>query len=274
MSKVDFSACISKIKNQKVDRPNKATAGTLSGHAAGEPFEKKVYHILKEMYPSCIYKQYEYLNDIYLKHPRHITVEQRYALLDSPTALFLLSRGDKATREWSPQNIFEEKQNDTADILFYDDGIYDIIDVKTRNKSKDAQPPNIISAYKLAKMCALMIDNAEYDNIHIDYVEIDWIEDGDYLKCTDSHHGDLFKANPETLYINWAAAMQIQFHVCNLDQSWKGTREEWARHYLKVFVTSAEHRCQTMREQYVLPFLKYIKDIKDVSKAKENTLFD
>lgn len=260
MNKVDFISVVSSMRNQLVDRPNKATAGTLSGHAAGEPFEKSVYRKLKEMYPDCIFKQYEYLNDIYLKHPKHITVEQRYALLESPTALFLLSRGDKATKEWSPTNIFEEKQNDTADILYYKNGFYDIIDVKTRNRSKTAMPPNIISAYKLAKMCALMIDNEEYENINIDYVEIDWVENGANLKCTNAHHGDLFKANPEKLYINWAAAMQVQFHVCDLDQSWQGTREEWARHYLKVFVTSAEHRCQRMREMYVLPFLKYIKN--------------
>lgn len=260
MNKVDFSTVVSSVKNQTVDRPNKASAGTLSGHAAGEPFEKCVYHILKEMYSKNIFKQYEYLNDIFLRHPKHITVEQRHALLDSPTALFLLSRGDKATREWSPANIFEEKQNDTADILYYENGFYDIIDVKTRNVSKSAQPPNIISAYKLAKMCALMIDNEEYDSINIDYVEIDWVEKDSYLICTNAHHGDLFKANPKELYINWAAAMQVQFHVCDLDQSWNGTKEEWARCYIKVFVTSAEQRCKKMHEMYVLPFLKYIKN--------------
>lgn len=258
MDRVDFRHLVTNMRNQKVDRPNKATSGTLSGHAAGEPFEKCVYHKLKDMYPNRIFKQYEYLNDIYLKHPKHITVEQRYALLNSPTALFLLSRGDKATKEWSPNNIFEEKQNDTADILYYEDGFYDIIDVKTRNRSKSAMPPNIISAYKLAKMCALMIDNEEYNNINIDYIEIDWVENGNLLTSTGAHHGDLFKANPETLYINWAAAMQIQFHVCNLDQSWEGTRKEWAIQYLKVFVESAKARCQKMLDTYVTPFLKYI----------------
>ena len=259
-NKVDFNQLISEMRNQTVERPNKASSGTLSGHAAGEPFEKCVYHNLKAKYPTKIFKQFEYLNDVYLRHPKHITVEQRYALFNSPTALFLISRGDKATRDWSPTNIFEEKQNDTADILYYDNGFYDIIDVKTRNKSKAAMAPNIISAYKLAQMCALMIDNEEYDNINIDYVEIDWVENKGELKSVDAHHGDLFKANPATLYINWAAAMQIQFHVCDLDQSWTQSREKWAREYLKVFVKSAEHRCDRMRERYIIPFLKYIQD--------------
>lgn len=258
MSKVDFNRLLFDIRNQTVDRPNRASSGTLSGHAAGEPFEKCVYHKLKKMYPTNIFKQYEYLNDLYLRNPMNITVEQRHALLDSPTALFLLSRGEKATREWSPICVFEEKQNDTADIVYYEKGFYDIIDVKTRNSGKSAMPPNIISAYKLAKMCALMIDNKEYDNINIDYIEIDWIEGDNVLICTDAHHGDLFKANPEKLYINWAAAMQIQFHVCDLDQSWQGNRDEWARHYLKVFVESAKIRCQKMVDMYITPFIKYI----------------
>lgn len=261
MSKLDLKKLTYEIRGKKVDRPNKATSGALSGHAAGEPFEKCVYQNLKTFYPEKIFKQHEYLNDIYLKNPKHITIKQRYALLDSPTALFLLSRGDKATKAWTPQNIFEEKQNDTADILYYNDGVYNIIDVKTRNKSKTAMPPNIISAYKLAKMCALMIDNEEYDTININYIEVDWIEEGIYLKCIDAHHGDLFKANPEKLYINWAAAMQVQFHVCDLDQSWTQSKEEWARHYLKFFVKSAEKRCQRMREMYILPFLKYIEKL-------------
>lgn len=257
MSKVDFKQLVSDIKKLTVERPNKASAGTLSGHAAGEPFEKCVYHYLKERYPHQIFKQYEYLNDIYLRHPKHITLSQKKALFDSPTALFLLSRSDSATKNWSPNHVFEEKQNDTADILFYQDGFYNIIDVKTRNHSKVAQAPNIISAYKLAQMCALMIDNEEYDNLNIDYIEIDWIEEQGQLKCVDTHHCNLFKTNPDKLYINWAAGMQIQFHVCDADQSCTLSKQEWARQYLRAFVKSAEHRCERMREMYITPFLKY-----------------
>ena len=258
MANVDFKKLIDNMIGHKVERPNKAISGTLSGHAAGEPFEKSVYHKLKELYPDCIFKQYECLNDIYLRNPKHITVEQRYALMDSPVVLFLLSRGNKATKEWSPSHVFEEKQDDTADILYYENGSYDLIDVKTRNSNKSAMPPNIISAYKIAKMCALMIDNEDYNNINIDYIEIDWVENEDCLEAIKAHHGNLFRANPETLYINWSAALQIQFHVCDLDQSWKGSHEEWARRYLKTFVHSAENRCQKMRNEYITPFLKYI----------------
>ena len=217
-----------------------------------------VYHNLKSKYPQFIYKQYEFLNDISLRNPQHITVEQRYALFDSPTALFLLSRGKSATNSWAPDNVFEEKQNDTADILYFENGCYDIIDVKTRNIDKNAMEPNIISASKLAKACAIMIDNDDFESINIDYIEVDWKENGEKLKAIDAHHANLFKANPHTLYINWAAAMQIQFHVCDLDQTWNGTRKEWAKEYLTVFVASAKSRCDKMYKDYIKPYLKYI----------------
>lgn len=42
MGRVDFARLVSEITGQTVERPNKAGAGTLSGHAAGEPFEKLV----------------------------------------------------------------------------------------------------------------------------------------------------------------------------------------------------------------------------------------
>jgi hypothetical protein len=60
------------------------------------------------------------------------------------------------------------------------------------------------------------------------------------------------------LYINWAAAMQIQFHVCNLDQEFNGTIEQWAKTYLKHFVVQVYRRSEYMIEKYAKPFEKYI----------------
>ncbi|MBQ6378730.1 MAG: HincII family type II restriction endonuclease [Prevotella sp.] len=261
MKGINFDNITKTIKGQRVDRPNRASAGTLSGHAAGEPFEKCVLNILKKKYKGKIFKQYEFLNDLFLKNPKHITKEDKYALIDSPTAQFLLSRGDSATSKWAPDNLFEERQNDTADILYFESGFYNIIDVKTRNLEKTAQPPNIISAYKLAQMCAYMIENKEYNSICIDYIGVDWREDksAGKLVCEDAQHVCLFKVKPSELYINWAAALQIQFHPHNVDQSWEGSIEEWARGYLRHFVDSAQQRCDKMRKKFIKPFLKYTK---------------
>ena len=143
MNIIDYDSLIEELVGLVVERPNKADNGTLSGHAAGEPFEKLTYHLLKDKYAGKIFKQFEYLNDLYLKNPRNISVEARKALFESPVALFLLSRSDKATRDWNPENVFAEKQDDTADILWYDDGKFDLIDVKTRNMSKRAMAPSL-----------------------------------------------------------------------------------------------------------------------------------
>lgn len=236
----------------------KPLSGTLSGHAAGEPFDKHVYAEIKKQFPTKTFRQYEYLNNLFTKNLDATSVEARNSLFNSPTVLFLLSRGKNATDKWSMETPFEEKQNDTADILVVENGKYEIIDIKTRNMSKIAQSPNIISAYKLAQLCAKMIDNEDYNTFTINYFEIDWDLEGDKLICKNAHKSNLFKSKPENLYINWAAAMQVQFHVCDLDQSFQGDMKKWAKEYLKHFVTQARKRSEDMIKKFVKPFEKYI----------------
>ena len=257
MSIVNYKNLLKTIIGSSVPKP---ISETLSGHAAGEPFDKHVYSELKKVFPNRTFRQYEYLNDLFSKNPRVITFENRLNLFNSPTVMFLLSRGKSATTKWSIDNPFEEKQNDTADILVVDNNFYEIIDIKTRNISKKAQPPNIISAYKLAQTCAKMIDNQEFDNFTIQYFGIDWELENDNLVCKNAHAVNLFKAKPDTLYINWAAAMQIQFNVDDLDQTFKGNIEKWAREYLKHFVSQAKQRAEDMIVRFVKPFEKYIKE--------------
>ena len=253
---VRYESLINKVKGTSVPKP---ISGTLSGHAAGEPFDKHVYAAIKKQFPKHTFRQYEYLNDLFNRNPNVIGFDARQELFNSPTVLFLLSRGKNATDKWSIENPFEEKQNDTADILVVKDNFYELIDIKTRNVSKSSQPPNIISAYKLAQLCAKMIDNKEFDNFTINYFEVDWLLENNKLTCKDAHFGCLFNSNPDDLYINWAAAMQVQFHVCDLDQTFKDTREQWAREYLKHFVIQAKKRADDMIKKFVKPFEKYIR---------------
>lgn len=252
---VDYHELKYKLIGLEVLKP---ISGTLSGHAAGEPFDKLAYQEIKKIFPNQTFRQYEYLNDLYSKNPTVIGFSARQALFNSPSIMFLLSRGKDVTNKWSLDNIFEEKQNDTADILVVKDDFYEIIDIKTRNISKKSQPPNIISAYKLAQLCAIMIDNQEFDNFTINYVEIDWDLSGDKLTCVDVYFMDLFKVDPRELYINWAAAMQIQFHVSDMEQEFIVPKETWAKYYLKNFVAQAERRAKSMIDKFVKPFLKYI----------------
>lgn len=252
---IDYEKLATAIRGSSVPKP---LSGTLSGHAAGEPFDKHVYEEIKKQLPNHTFRQYEYLNDLFSKSPNTIGFQARRDLFESPTILFLLSRGKNATDKWSIDNPFEEKQNDTADIIVVKDGFYELVDIKTRNKSKIAQPPNIISAFKLAQLCAKMIDNKDFENFTINYFEVDWELKGSELVCRDTHFACIFKSNPSDLYINWAAAMQIQFHVSDLDQNFNQSMERWAKLYLKHFVQQAKKRANDMIEKFVKPFEKYL----------------
>lgn len=252
---INYKNLINQMVGVTIPRP---LSGTLSGHAAGEPFDKEVYTKIKMELPHNTFRQFEYLNDLFSKNPTVIGFSGRQQLFNSPTVLFLLMRGKEATDKWSVSNPFDEKQNDTADILVVDEDFYEIIDVKTRNIDKSAQAPNIISAYKLAQVCGKMIDNQEFDKFTINYIEIDWKLQDDKLVCQNAHFASLFKSNPNDLYINWAAAMQIQFHVRDLQQNFNGDVEMWAKEYLKHFVAQAQRRANDMIEKFVKPFQKYI----------------
>ncbi len=166
---VNYNKLAKSIKGTFVPKP---LSGTISGNAAGEPFDKHVYTEIKKQFPKNTFRQYEYLNDLFSKNPTVIGFEVRQALFNSPTVLFLLSRGKNATDKWSVENPFDEKQNDTADILVVKNGFYEIIDIKTRNVSKSAQPPNIISAFKLAQVCARMLDNKEFNSFTINFLRL------------------------------------------------------------------------------------------------------
>lgn len=252
---VNYDSLIQQLVGKSVPKP---LSGTLSGHAAGEPFDKFVYEEIKKQFPQNTFRQFEYLNDLYTKNPTVIGHEARQALFNSPSVLFLLSRGKNSTDKWSIENPFEEKQNDTADILVVKDDFYEIIDVKTRNISKTAQPPNIISAFKLAQVCAKILDNEEYHSFTIHYVEVDWELQDNELVCVKAYYSNLFKAKPTELYINWAAAMQIQFNVFELNQDFEGDLQVWAKQYLKHFTTQAKKRADDMIVKFVQPFEKYL----------------
>lgn len=258
MVKPNYQTIIDSMIGDTVPAP---ASGTLSGHAAGEPFDKEVYNILKEKYPDTVFRQFEYLNKLYLDHPG-VTGVKRFDLFDSKAAKFLLKRGVDETENWSPEHQFEEKQNDTADnlIVYYENNHikYDIVDIKTRNNSKKAQSPNIISALKLAEMCKIMIDANEFDRISLNYIEIDWSKEGSILKCTNGHYANLFKSDPRKLYINWSAALQIQFHVCDLPQNYNGTMQEWCHSYLVHFVQSARKRIKDMEIKMIEPYQDYM----------------
>ena len=151
--------------------------------------------------------------------------------------------------------MFKEKQNDTADILFIDDKVNTIIDVKTKNILKKGQPPNIISAYKMAHIAESIINNNDGNKIDINYIGIDWELNGNFLDLKEIVVRDLFKITPEKIYINWAAALQIQFDVSTIDQNYTKSKKDWASDYLKTYIKSIQNRKKILDKKFINPFL-------------------
>lgn len=254
---INFKEITESLIGCSVDRPNAKNKGTLSGHAAGDPFSVLLYNKLKQSYPDNVFKQHEYLNNLFLCNPN--TKTDRSSLVQSPTARFLLTDQKESTIEkWTPEKPLAERQNDTADMLYSKNSYINIIDAKTTRADKKAQAPNIISAYKVARMCSIMLSESDFDSVDIHYVNMKWVEDGDSLKCINSCYRSLFKIPPSELYINWAAAMQIQIHVEEMNQGFTGTKEEWAKQYLQYFTESAAKRISYMKENFITPFQKHL----------------
>lgn len=253
---LDLAPVALNLVGTTIPRPNKS--GTLSGHAAGEPFDKHAYSLLKKSYPNNTFRQFEFLNDLYARSPGATTAEQRQKLIRPGWLSKLVSRGKEATEAWTAANKFEEKQNDTADIIVNTDQVIRIIDVKTKNISKEAQPPNIISAAKIASMCSGILDEGSVEGFDIIYLGICWKEEGVNLRCLNCVHKSLFAKDPSGIYINWAAAMQIQFTVEDLEQDYSGSREDWARSFLQTFTEQARKQSEKMIDKYVNPYLRHI----------------
>lgn len=85
MNIVNFEHIKSSVIGTSVPKP---LSGTLSGHAAGEPFDKHVYNEIKKQFPQQTFRQYEYLNDLFSKNPDVIGHEARYDLFNSPSVMF------------------------------------------------------------------------------------------------------------------------------------------------------------------------------------------
>ncbi len=161
-------------------------------------------------------------------------------------------------RAWTPGSEFEEKQNDTAESIIFPDtqptlefGGAVLIDVKTVNLDRRGQPPNIMSAGKLAESLELALASGRVP-FDILYVGIAWRATESELIAEEVAVKSLFRV-AANLYINWVAAQQIQFHPLEIDQGFVGTREAWAQKFLTTFVQSLDSRITrqiALRDRY------------------------
>jgi len=168
-------------------------------------------------------------------------------------------------RDWSPTNPFEEKQDETADVVVLPSESLDLhtgpihlVDAKTYQEERRGRPPNIISALKLAHMCKDMIDSDNFGSHDISYLSVAWVLENGRMRITDSTAVALFQEEPGDLYINWSAGLQVQFHPQQCPQAFAGSAEDWCRAYLPNFVDSVKNRIVTMRSDYVRVFEPYV----------------
>lgn len=241
----DYSKLIKNLQvlvGSTVPKPS----GTLAGHAAGLPFEKLVHERLVTTFQGRALRHFEFLNDVLSRHQKE-DVAQRLEAHGPNSLQGLLCRGKAGVAAWTPSKPFEEKQNDTAETIISSDPIFDpnsshllLLDVKTYNAAKKGQPPNIISAGKLSEALASALEEGRV-RFDIVYVGVSWTVEDQTLRGNEISVVSLFKMDPK-LYVNWAAAEQIQFHPHLARQEFKGPREQWAKEFLEHFVESLERR--------------------------------
>lgn len=260
---LDLEEVVSSLPGLTVPRPG--GEGAISGHAAGEPFDKLITTKIAEQFTGRTFRQYAALNRVLSGQPAAKSAAERVGLLGPIALQQLLKRGKAALLSWSPEKLFEEKQDDTADIIVFPTAAIDfhvgpvhLLDAKTYQAERAGQPPNIISSRKLAEMCKNMLDSRNFHSHDITYLSVSWRLEDALLKVLDARSVYLFSEDPDELYINWAAAMQVQFHPHACKQTFDGSVEEWCRAYLRMFVASAQKRVARMENDYVAVYLPYV----------------
>ena len=243
-----------KLRGSSVLRPNKK--GELSGHAAGEPFSDLTFEILEDL-GYHVQKQHAYLNSLCSKY-RPSSKSERLFSVHVQSLADVLWKG-RINKNWTHNEQFDYKQGDFADMLILDHDLnMNIIDVKTTNLSKKSQPPNIISALRLANICRSMLNHNEFDKFTINYIGIGWVDEGEHLVCKEVNIIDLFKIQPTSLYINFTAALQIQFKLDSVDQTFYGSKKQWCLEYIRHFIISHEERTKNFYKANILPFVEVL----------------
>lgn len=243
-----------KLRGNSVVRPNKK--GELSGHAAGEPFSDLTFDILEDL-GYRVQKQHSYLNTLF-KATNPSSKTERLSSVHVQSLAEVLWTG-RINKKWTHNEQFDYKQGDFADMLILDsDMSMNIIDVKTTNLRKKSQPPNIISALRLANICKSMLNHEEFDKFTITYIGIGWSDHGERLICEDVNIIDLFKIQPTSLYINFTASLQIQFKLDAVDQTFNGSKKQWCLEYIHHFITSHEERTKNFYRANILPFVEIL----------------
>ncbi|MDR2703208.1 MAG: HincII family type II restriction endonuclease [Cellulomonadaceae bacterium] len=238
----------------RVPRPN----GQLAGHAGGLAFEGPLQKKLEAAFPGRAFRHYEALNHAMRNHwPGGVPSDDLESVhFGPPDVDFLVRRGANDIKKWSQQTTFQERQQDTAETIVFPDtindfsgGLISLVDAKSQNDTKKSQPPNIISAVKMAKVAEIVLSKNLIPNFELIYVEIGFDPTPTELICTQVRTIDMFKIPLDNIYINWAAATQIQFHPFTVDQSYSHTPRQWLIGFLRAYFLQLGRRLSKQQKE-------------------------
>lgn len=230
-------------------KPNQET----SGHRIAIPLEEEVYDALSKTYPGLAFKQHEALNDYLSETVVQGRVPDGF-VFGNEAVDSLVNPGKKALSNW-PEELVPGKQSDTADIvLFSDSALFDgssvfLIDVKSHDLGKSDQPPNIMSARKLAKVAEICLSKNIDPNFSLYYIDLGYRKKDTGVVVEDVRMVDMMKIPPldyngkgKPLYINWSAAIQVQFRLSEVSQDFELSQKDWLAIFMKNYTSQKRDR--------------------------------
>ena len=230
-------------------KPNQET----SGHRIATPLEEEVYDALSKTYPGLAFKQHEAVNDYLSETVVQGRVPDGF-VFGNEAVDSLVNPGKKALSNW-PEELVPGKQSDTADIvLFSDSALFDgssvfLIDVKSHDLGKSDQPPNIMSARKLAKVAEICLSKNIDPNFSLYYIDLGYRKKDAGVVVEDVRMVDMMKIPPldyngkgKPLYINWSAAIQVQFRPSEVSQDFELSQKDWLAIFMKNYTSQKRDR--------------------------------
>lgn len=224
-----------------------------SGHRIATPLEEEVYDALSKTYPGLAFKQHEAVNEYLSQAVTRDKVSDDF-IFGNEAIDYLVNPGNKALSHW-PEELVPGKQSDTADIvLFSDSSLFDgsaafLIDVKSHDLGKSDQPPNIMSARKLAKVAEICLSKNIDPNFSLYYIDLGYRKKDAGVVVEDVRMVDMMKIPPldyngkgKPLYINWSAAIQVQFRPSEVSQDFELSQKDWLAIFMKNYTSQKRDR--------------------------------
>lgn len=224
-----------------------------SGHRIATPLEEEVYDALSKTYSGLAFKQHEAVNEYLSQAATRDKVSDDF-IFGNEAIDYLVNPGNKALSHW-PEKIVPGRQSDTADIvLFSDSALFDgssvfLIDVKSHDFGKNSQPPNIMSARKLAKVAEICLSKNIDPNFSLYYIDLGYRKEDAGVVVEDVRMVDMMKIPPldyngkgKPLYINWSAAIQVQFRPSEVSQDFELSQKDWLAIFMKNYTSQKRDR--------------------------------